>query len=288
MKNYFTISESAKLRDININSLRYYEKIGILKPAKIDKENGYRYYSAEQLSLLNKIILCIQLGIPLKEMVQYLNEDGSLQTQKLLEQGRTIAIKRIQEMQGNLDYIEASLKNIEENKAFLNRKGVYSRYFAERKIITTNYYEGELDVKMIVSSVSEIYKVAQKQELFPILPAGQLLQINKNGQMRYCFFLEILSKTTDNKQYETVFDKSFSDKMMEQKTMDFKVKILPKGTYSCIQAELGPTLDITKLINENWKEEKEKTIIVNNVMLEKYSFNTRPSELQKWLGEKQT
>ena len=39
MKNYFTISEFAKLRDININSLRYYEKIGILKPAKIDKDN---------------------------------------------------------------------------------------------------------------------------------------------------------------------------------------------------------------------------------------------------------
>ena len=56
MKNYFTISEFAKLRDININSLRYYEKLGLLKPAFIDESNGYRYYSAEQVSLLNKII----------------------------------------------------------------------------------------------------------------------------------------------------------------------------------------------------------------------------------------
>jgi len=30
MKNYFTISEFAKLRNININSLRYYEKLGLL------------------------------------------------------------------------------------------------------------------------------------------------------------------------------------------------------------------------------------------------------------------
>ena len=36
MKNYFLISEFAKLRGININSLRYYEKMGILKPALID------------------------------------------------------------------------------------------------------------------------------------------------------------------------------------------------------------------------------------------------------------
>jgi len=71
MKNYFTISEFAKLRNININSLRYYEKLGLLKPAIIDENNGYRYYSAEQVSILNKIILCIQLGIPLKEMVKF-------------------------------------------------------------------------------------------------------------------------------------------------------------------------------------------------------------------------
>ena len=79
MKNYFTISEFAKLRNININSLRYYEKLGLLKPAYIDENNGYRYYSAEQVSLLNKIILCIQLGIPLKDMVAFLDEDGNLE-----------------------------------------------------------------------------------------------------------------------------------------------------------------------------------------------------------------
>ena len=56
MKNYFLISEFAKLRGININSLRYYEKLGILKPAYIDENTNYRYYSVEQISLLNKII----------------------------------------------------------------------------------------------------------------------------------------------------------------------------------------------------------------------------------------
>ena len=59
MKHYFLISEFAKLRDININSLRYYEKLGLLKPAIVDENNGYRYYSAEQVSLLNKIIFHI-------------------------------------------------------------------------------------------------------------------------------------------------------------------------------------------------------------------------------------
>ena len=111
MKNYFLISEFAKLRGININSLRYYEKMGILKPALIDENNGYRYYSLEQIPILNNIILCIQLGIPLKELVELIDKDGNLQSQKLLEKGKMVAQKRIEEMQSNLDYIEFSLKH---------------------------------------------------------------------------------------------------------------------------------------------------------------------------------
>lgn len=261
MKNYFTISEFAKLRDININSLRYYEKLGLLKPAIVDEHTGYRYYSAEQVSILNKIILCIQLGIPLKEMIQFLDEEGNLQSQQLLEKGRIIARKRIQEMQNNLDYIDYSLKNIEENKVFLNQTGVYERYFEERKVMITDYYT-DIDIfepKQFLAEVSEIYKYAQKKGMFPILPAGQIIRIAESGKMFFCFFVEILN-----------YDK-----------MEEKVLTIQAGTYPCIQVELEPTLDFLKVIEESWQEKGEKIIIVNNVMLEKYSFETRPSELQK-------
>jgi len=261
MKNYYTISEFAKLRNININSLRYYEKLGLLKPAVVDENTGYRYYSAEQVSILNKIILCIQLGIPLKEMVQFLDEDGNLQSQLLLEQGRIIAQKRIQEMQNNLDYIEYSLKNIEENKNFTNQSGVYERYFEERKVMVTDYYT-DIDLlgpKRFLAEISNIYKYAQKKGMFPILPAGQIMKLDEEGQIRFCFFLEILN-----------YDET-----------EERILTIPAGTYSCVQVELEPTLDFLKVIEESWEEKGAKTIIVNNVMLEKYSFETRPSELQK-------
>ena len=259
MKNYFTISEFAKLRNININSLRYYEKLGLLKPAYIDESNGYRYYSAEQVSLLNKIILCIQLGIPLKEMVEFLDEDGNLESQKLLEQGRIVAKKRIQQMQNNLDYIEYSLKNIEDNKVFAGHSGIYERYIEERKLMITDYYDDIFDAKKMVSEVSKIYKYAQKKEMYPILPAGQILQMSDEGQMKLCFFLEVLNCGEEQE----------------------KILTIPAGKYSCLQADLDPNLDVVQLVNENWKEAGRKTIIVNNVMLEKYSFETRASELQK-------
>lgn len=259
MNNYFLISEFAKLRDININSLRYYEKLGLLKPAYVDEKNNYRYYSAEQLQLLNKIILCVQLGIPLKEMAEYIDDNGNLQSQKLLEQGKIAAQKRIAEMQNNLNYIEASLKNIEENKKFANRKGIYFRNFKARKVITTEFYHGEIDIKKIISQVSEIYKIAQKNNFFPVLPAGQILELDKDGEINIRFFLEILNCQNEHPQ----------------------VQILPEGEYSCLQTELNPESDLVKIIYENWKCKENITIIIDNVMLEKYSFETRPSELQR-------
>lgn len=261
MKNYFTISEFAKLRDININSLRYYEKLGLLKPAIVDENNGYRYYSAEQVTILNKIILCIQLGIPLKEMVEFLDEDGNLESQKLLERGRIVAKARIQEMQNNLDYIEYSLKNMDENKEYRKQEGIYNRCFEERKVMVTEIYTDTdmFDPKKIVSEVSKIYRYAQSKGMFPILPAGQILHIDEDSNLKFCFFLEVLNCGENEENIYT----------------------LPEGISQCVQVELEPAIDLLQTIEKHWKDVGGKTIIVNNVMLEKYSFENHPSELQK-------
>ena len=269
MKPYFLISEFAKLRGININSLRYYEKLGILKPAYIDEKTSYRYYSPEQLPLLNQIILCIQLGIPLKEMTQYMDENGNLQSQKLLEQGRIVALQRMKELENNLKYIESSLRDIKKNEEFANKKGKYTRTIEERNIITTDYYKNTSDIKEIVSLVSNLYKTAQKNNLFPVLPAGLLLEFNKTGSLRVRFFLKILNTKNGHSMTET----------------------LPAGEYSCLQMSLPSDIDLTensfsetdfvKIIQKNWKYNTETTFIIDNIMLEKYSFINSPSELQK-------
>lgn len=84
MNRYFTISRFARLRGIDINSLRYYERLGILKPAWTDPHTRYRYYTAEQLSILDMILLCINLGVPLKELKAYFDENGRFQNRACL------------------------------------------------------------------------------------------------------------------------------------------------------------------------------------------------------------
>ncbi len=268
MNNYFTIGEFAKLRNININSLRYYEKLGLLKPAYIDEKTNYRYYSPEQVAVLNKIILCINLGIPLKEMVEYMDKEGNLESQKLLERGKVVVQQRMEEMQNNFNFIESSLKNIEDSKKFENRKGIYHRDFEERKVIVSNYCNLEItnirneeitNVKNMLSKVSQIYKIAQENDLFPILPAGMIVELEKTKEIKGRFFLEIMNYKKEHPNIVT----------------------LPKGTYSCLQVEWDKSMNFMKIINDNWGEGEKKTIIVGNIMLERYSFKNKSSELQK-------
>ena len=47
-KNLFRISEVAKMFHLSASTLRHYENIGLLSPAYVAPESGYRYYSTEQ------------------------------------------------------------------------------------------------------------------------------------------------------------------------------------------------------------------------------------------------
>ena len=52
----FRIGEFSKLTQVSIRMLRYYDEVGILKPAEVDKWTRHRLYSVEQIPRLNKIL----------------------------------------------------------------------------------------------------------------------------------------------------------------------------------------------------------------------------------------
>ena len=49
------IGDFSKLSRVSIRMLRHYDEIGLLRPARIDPESGYRYYSDTQLLIVCRI-----------------------------------------------------------------------------------------------------------------------------------------------------------------------------------------------------------------------------------------
>ena len=49
MKEYFSIGEISHLLGLSSHTLRYYDKIGLLQPASVNEQTGYRFYAYHQL-----------------------------------------------------------------------------------------------------------------------------------------------------------------------------------------------------------------------------------------------
>ena len=260
MKNYFTISEFAKLRNININSLRYYEKIGILRPTHTDEKTGYRYYTADQLSALDTILLCIDLNIPLKELKNYIDEKGELHSRELFEAGKRVAELQIEKIQAGLNKIEYALQDLSVSSAYSEKAGVYNREVRSRRFRIKEYKESLSDIRTIEKEFTRLYEKAQSEGLSPIFPAELMLSYEKSGTR--LFLLSEIVKAGDD-----IHENG-------------KILKVPYGEFACIQAELRPLENLEDIIEKNFAGMSERTVIVTNLMLEKYNIANRKSEIQ--------
>lgn len=107
MKELFSIGEMAKLFNMRVGTLRYYDEINILKPEKIDNETGYRYYSTKQFERLNTIKYLRALGMPLEKIESFFDGKDVENLKKLLEDQQKYTQKKIKELQ----YIDKKIEN---------------------------------------------------------------------------------------------------------------------------------------------------------------------------------
>lgn len=113
MQVKFTVGEFAKLHHISKQTLIYYDRIGLFQPQITDKQNGYRYYTAEQLETLDTIFILKEIGLPLKEIRLFLQKRAPERALELLsQQQQTLEQKicRLQQIQNKLQYKIASLQ----------------------------------------------------------------------------------------------------------------------------------------------------------------------------------
>jgi DNA-binding transcriptional MerR regulator len=111
----FRIGEFSKIAQVPGSLLRYYDEIGLLKPAHIDQWTAYRYYSARQLPRLHRILALKELGLTLDQIARLVEEEvsvaeirGMLTLKKAqVEQTVNQEIARLRSLEAHLQQIEA-------------------------------------------------------------------------------------------------------------------------------------------------------------------------------------
>ena len=109
------IGEFSALARISIRTLRHYDEVGLLSPAHIDSDSGYRYYSVSQLPRLHRILVLRDLGFPLDHIAETLDEGVTADGLRgMLQLRRVEQEKQIQEETGRLCRLNALLSLIEQ------------------------------------------------------------------------------------------------------------------------------------------------------------------------------
>ncbi len=105
MKKYFKIGEISKLYGIGVDSIRYYEEIGLIKPER--SESGYRHYSIHDIWRLNVIRDLRSIGFTMEQIKEYLDNHNTASSLKLLEEEQMAIHKqllRLQQLQKNVEH----------------------------------------------------------------------------------------------------------------------------------------------------------------------------------------
>lgn len=97
MKDYYKISEISKLYGIGVDSLRYYERLGLIHPKR--DTNGYRLYHLKDIYKLNLIRDLRSLDFSMDQIKAYLKDQSLDNTQVLLEQELRLIQEKIREYQ---------------------------------------------------------------------------------------------------------------------------------------------------------------------------------------------
>lgn len=108
-----TIKEFSKLAGVHQTTLRYYDDIGLLLPAKRGDENNYRYYTLFQLTTLKLITVLVSLGVPLsviQEMVKGRTPESVIE---MISRQESILDRKLHELQAAYSVLHTFRKNMQ-------------------------------------------------------------------------------------------------------------------------------------------------------------------------------
>lgn len=173
MNEYLSIGQMAKLNNVSVQTLRHYEKLGLMKPSYINNDTGYRYYSMKDFATIDLIKQCKAMGLSLEEIKEVISNYTSLESiLDILGNQRKIIDKKIKE----LEIIKHKITSIESKIGISLNNGlneVFVKYNEERKCLIFNYTdryteEFEINLRKVLLEAEKDYENANAEIVFTI------------------------------------------------------------------------------------------------------------------------
>ena len=142
MANYFSIGEAAKAAHTTTETLRHYDRIGLVKPSRKDEWTNYRYYTEQDIVRLNTVRALQLMDLPLQEIKKVLEYDDLEKIVEFLAQAEKKADDKIAALQYSKSKIQLAKADYEKKLQMRkNPNGTFIKDFPERVILLSDTLE---------------------------------------------------------------------------------------------------------------------------------------------------
>ena len=251
MKNFreneiikLTVSQFAKLHNVNKRTLHYYDEIGIFSP-DYKGENGYRYYDYMQGVDFEYIKMLKELNMGLDEIKRYIDNPNEEDFKEIAE----VKIKEIDQEMRTLnrrrEVLEDKLNKLNKCDDLRKKNSVKVIECEEQKFFYTPFKFEDDDLKQLISHIKDVWTVDEYCK-----GIGSFISVDKIQRGEF-------------EEYDGLFIEMLDD--MESKNTKNTI-IKPKGKYICAY-HMGDWDTLPDFYDEIVKYAEE-----NNLTLVGYSF----------------
>lgn len=264
---YYKTGEFAKMANLSIRTIRYYDNIGLLKPSLV-QNNGYRLYTDHDFVKLQKIISLKNLGFSLDDIFSMTINDSHLSLQTSLELQKRMIDQRIESLKEMKEAIEKTEEYLQNNQEvdwqqLLNQINVATM---EKRLIEQYKNANNIDIRISLHEKYSTNPVSWFEWIFkkyPLKAGMKVLEIGcGNGQL-----------WQKNKSQLPNIELTLSD-VSEGMLKDAReqLKDIPNVTYVCQDAH-----------HLNFEDESFDLVIANHVLFYLHDLKQGLSEIKRVL-----
>ena len=196
------IGEFSHLCQVSVKTLRYYDEIGLLRPAEVDRFTNHRYYALSQLPRIHRILALKELGLSLDQIRKMLNDElAESELRGMLRLQEAEVQQELREAQQRLERVRFHLKMI-ETEHIMSELNVVMKSVDPMHVMIMDWHEGITPIL--------------KDEIANAVQAGQLQHTGKYIQV---FDGDVVNDDWSNARYAWEVEPSQPDNEIELPTM---------------------------------------------------------------------
>jgi MerR family transcriptional activator of bmr gene len=170
-KPLFSIGEISRIKNITVKALRFYEKIGLVKPSVVNPFSKYRYYSLDQFIKLDIIKASRAMDISPKDIKALLDKKDNQILLDFLKDQKDKALQKIEELKRLMTMIDAAHKAIEDGIAASSNEEIHVRRIPQRCILVKDFHIGANEEELLIQ-YSELMNEIERAKLIDTYQTG--------------------------------------------------------------------------------------------------------------------